>query len=302
MFSQSNNHSNMENTMHNNIQIRKVEVDNDAFIKKVEDFVKKNNPFLYILTPCYASLCYIDYTNCIIETIEVLRRFNIPVKVSFCKNDSLVSRARNNLVASAMCDTLMTHMLFIDSDIIWNPYDVLKLLMADKGLVGGIYPLKKYNWNVLTESKDATQKLLEKKNSSQLHANTTDENFIKYSLVRYNVNFLESTLSIQNNLAKVRHLPTGFMMIKRSTIESMAQAFPSTKYTDDCGFLHGEEQNKWAYALFDCGVEEGHYFSEDWLFCHRWTKMGGNIYMDVSIALSHIGNECFDGFFMASTM
>ena len=89
------------------------------------------------------------------------------------------------------------------------------------------------------------------------------------------------------------------MMIKRSTIEKMSQAFPSTKYTDDVGFLQGKE-NDFAYALFDCGVEDDHYYSEDWLFCHRWQKMGGDIYIDVSINLTHSGMEDYCGSFIAS--
>ena len=89
------------------------------------------------------------------------------------------------------------------------------------------------------------------------------------------------------------------MMIKRSTIEKMQKAYPTTKYVDDVGFLK-ENENINAYALFDCGVEEGHYYSEDWLFCHRWSKMGGNIYLDVSINLKHTGIEDFNGSFIST--
>jgi hypothetical protein len=91
------------------------------------------------------------------------------------------------------------------------------------------------------------------------------------------------------------------MMIKRSVIETMARAFPQTKYVDDVGFLSGKE-NDHAFALFDCEVEEGHYFSEDWLFCHRWTKMGGSIFADVSINLDHTGIETYKGSFISSIM
>jgi hypothetical protein len=96
-------------------------------------------------------------------------------------------------------------------------------------------------------------------------------------------------------------MATGFMMIQRDVIEKMMVAFPSTKYVDDIGFLTPEE-NKYAYALFDCGVEEGHYYSEDWLFCHRWTKMGGSIWADVSINLTHTGIEDYKGSYLASVI
>ena len=89
------------------------------------------------------------------------------------------------------------------------------------------------------------------------------------------------------------------MMIKRAVIEKMSEAFPYTKYTDDVNYLE-EHENQYAYALFDCGVEDGHYLSEDWMFCNRWRKLGGKIYVDVSINLSHTGIEQYNGSFLST--
>ena len=106
---------------------------------------------------------------------------------------------------------------------------------------------------------------------------------------------------VEKNITEAKHIPTGFMLIKRNVFESLFEAFPSTKYTDDVNFLT-EKENEFAYALFDCGVEEGHYLSEDWMFCHRWTKLGGKIYVDISINLSHTGIEDYNGSLMASLL
>jgi hypothetical protein len=273
----------------------------------LNNYLSNNKPVVYILTPCFASLCYVNYVHCLMNTIEVFRKNNIELIIEFCRNDSLVSRARNNLVARAMSNPRMTHIMFIDNDISWDPNDILKLLIADKNLVGGIYPLKNYNWNdLIKDRKDPSNtnpnmvnKWIERKNNSQFKDCISDESIIQFNLLRYNVNYLNNNLNIEKNLAKVKHLATGFMMIKRNLIEKMSIAFPSTKYVDDVNFLKPEE-NKFAYALFDCGVEEGHYFSEDWLFCHRWSKMGGTIWIDVSISLTHTGIEDYHGCYIAS--
>jgi hypothetical protein len=276
-----------------------------SFEEKVKDFLKKNQVKLYILTPCFASLCYVNYVHCLISTIELFRRLNIPLKVEFCKNDSLVSRARNNLIARAMTDPETTHIMFIDNDISWDPLDILKLLITEKDLIGGIYPLKNYDWDKLIKdpqnpyNSNIIQTLIKKKNESQLAGLITDSAMIQHNLLRYNINYINQYLEISNNIAKVKHLPTGFMMIRRKLITAMMKAFPSTKYTDDVSFLKPEE-NAMAYALFDCGVEEGHYFSEDWLFCHRWTKMGGEVYIDVSINLTHTGIEDYRGCYVST--
>ena len=56
-------------------------------------------------------------------------------------NESLVTRARNNLIAKGM-ETDSTHPMFIDADIGFDFTDVIKLLIADKDVIGGLYPKK----------------------------------------------------------------------------------------------------------------------------------------------------------------
>ena len=64
--------------------------------EKIKQYVAAHNPLLYVLTPCYGGTCFVNYTQCIMKTVELFKRFNIELKVEFCKNDSLVTRARNN--------------------------------------------------------------------------------------------------------------------------------------------------------------------------------------------------------------
>ena len=280
---------------------------NMNFEQNVRDYVRINNPKLYILTPCFGSVCFVNFVNCLMATFNMFQSVNFPIQVEFCKNDSLVSRARNNLIAKAMFDLKATHFLFIDNDITWDPVDIMKLVLANKPIVGGIYPLKHYHWDRLVKDEgnpyntNVIQSWITKKNKSQLSGRISDANTVQHNLLRYNINYLDNYLNIDNNLAKVRHLATGFMMIQRDVITKMSKSFPSTKYTDDVGFLEGT-QNEFAYALFDCGVEDGHYFSEDWLFCSRWSKMGGSIYADVSINLTHTGIEDYKGCYLSSVI
>lgn len=271
-----------------------------SFDELVQSYVSKNNPKLIILTPCYGSVCFVNFVHCLMITFNLFRKYNFPIEIEFCKGDSLISRARNNLIARAMNDTKCTHMMFIDNDITWDPIDILKLIIHDKLLIGGVYPLKHYDWETIS-NENTVKKLIDKKNNSPLKNYISDSQMIQYNLLKYNINFISNVLEIEQNVALVKHLATGFMLIKREVIEKMTQTFPSTKYTDDVGFLQPQE-NKYAYALFDCGVEEGHYFSEDWLFCKRWSKMGGNIYIDVSINLTHTGIEDYRGSFISSIL
>lgn len=271
----------------------------ELFEQEVRAYVEEHKPFLSILTPCYGGLCYVNYMICIINTINVCKAFGIDVQLEFCKNDSLVTRARNNLVAKAMTNPKVTHMLFIDADISWSPVDVLKLIISHQLLIGGVYPLKHFNFDRLQQP-DILKKWKEAKSTQAFCEGTSDVENIQHNLLKYNFNHGGSK-QIINNLLEVRHLATGFMMFRRETIDCMQKAFPSTKYIDDVQFLT-EAENANAFALFDCAVREEHYLSEDWLFSDRWLNMGGKIHVNVTINLTHTGIQDFNGSFLTSLL
>lgn len=258
-----------------------------------------------ILTPCFGDICHIGYVKSLLNTLRVFEKLKIKISVEFCRNDSLVTRARNNLIAKAMNDPSITHFLFIDNDISWEPEDIVKLLCHNKHIIGGVYPIKKYNWhklltqNTSTGEYDSIHKMKSHKDSTVLSKLITDETYIRSKMVNYNLNYLDGMLKVDNNIARVKHVATGFMLIKRVTIEKMSASFPSTKYIDDVNFLTPDE-NKHAYALFECGIENEKYYSEDWLFCNRWRNMGGNIFIDVTICLDHTGIEDYKGAYISS--
>ena len=287
----------------NSVNIMSMPTQEELCIKILE-YVQNHSPKLYILTPCFGGVCYVNYVQSMIATLELFHQFGFPIQFEFCKSDSLITRARNNLIAKAMADTEMTHVLFIDNDLMWNPMNILKMILAEKGIVGGIYPLKKYHWSHLLgedPSRNKIEEWLDKRDQSVLKSYVPDDVMIQSRLLSFNVNHLGNHLEIDDNLAKVRHIPTGFMLIQRSTIEKMHESFAETKYTDDVGFL-SQDENRFAYALFECGVREGHYFSEDWMFCERWIQLGGDIWADVSISLTHTGIEDYRGSYLASLL
>ena len=128
-----------------------------------------------------------------------------------------------------------------------------------------------------------------------------ENNCIQHNLLQYNTHFANDKLTIQNNLIEVENVATGFMLIEREVIEKMHNSYSSTKYNEDSNFLD-ENENHFSYALFDCGVVNGKYLSEDWLFCDRWKKIGGSLWIDITINLNHTGIEDFQGSLLSSLL
>ena len=179
--------------------------------------------------------------------------------------------------------------MFIDADIEFQVEDDIKLIAHNKDVAVGAYPKKGVNWQRIRESVRQKDTAYDDKQIASFGSD--------YAINFKFINREQKQIAIENGLIRLHDGATGFMMIKRNTLEKMFAAFPSTKYTDDVSFLRPEE-NRFAYALFDCGVEDDHYYSEDWMFCSRWTKMGGEIWVDISINLVHIGIERYNGSYL----
>ena len=62
--------------------------------------------------------------------------------------------------------------------------------------------------------------------------------------------------------------------------------------------LHFDKEfTKWTYLFFDCMHEEDtkRYLSEDYAFCRRWQKLGGDVWLDPLVKLDHVGHFTFEG-------
>jgi len=106
---------------------------------------------VFIATPMYGGMCVGYYTQSIIQMISVFMQKGINTQFSFMFNESLITRARNALVHQFL-KTNATHLLFIDSDIKFNPEDILRMLEADKEIICGIYPKKEINWHTVNQA------------------------------------------------------------------------------------------------------------------------------------------------------
>ena len=257
----------------------------------IKEYNKMYHPCICIMTPCYNGMCHVPFVNSLMQSIKILEKYDINYHCEFLTDESLIPKARNNLLAKCFSMKHVTHFLYIDADICWSPVNILTLLMSDKCIVGGVYPKKKIKWEKITSKSKQIPDLLEK---NKQFKSITDQEFLQYNVVDYNVKYLNDSIELINGLTKVDYIPCGFMMIKRCVIEKMQQAFPNTKYTDETGYLN-EEENKCAFALFDSGVAEGKYYTEYEMFCERWKKMGGSIWINISVNLTHIGNHYFKG-------
>ena len=87
-------------------------------------------------TPSYDGKVDVWYANSLVNTIRMSYEKDIVIVPVYMAYDSLVQRARNDLVKLAIEEDF-DDLIFIDADQEWDPAWVFKLLDSDKDVVAG---------------------------------------------------------------------------------------------------------------------------------------------------------------------
>jgi hypothetical protein len=211
---------------------------------------------LHIGIPCYGGMVSEPTMTSFLRFTLLAQQAGLNWSLDTMVNESLVTRARNNLMAKMMTNKDATHFMFIDADIRFQPDSILQMIAYDKDVIGGLYPKKALPVNYVINLKPQTK--------------------------------------IQGDIFTVDTMGTGFLLFKRNVYERLITAHPECKYVDDVGL--GKQYEPMMYSIFDCKIDErGHYLSEDWLFCRRWQELGGEIWAHSKVLLNHVGHYEYAG-------
>jgi len=242
---------------------------------------------IFVATPCYGGMLTEAYFRSMVRTLTFFNQHQIPIAFGTIANESLVTRARNVLVAYFL-QSGYTRLLFIDADIEFQVEDVLKLIAHNKEVCVGAYPKKGVNWQrirdmVLSKGQEAM--------TDQAVASSGSDYAINFKFL----NPGSKQIAIENGVIRLHDGATGFMLIKREVIDKMIVAYPELKYNNDLNTP--PELNDYFYAFFDTMIDpkDRRYLSEDYTFSRRWQDIGGDIWLDPSISLNHYGSFNFQG-------
>jgi glycosyltransferase involved in cell wall biosynthesis len=252
----------------------------------IEELQKRK---LFLAVPMYGGQCAGMFTRSVADLSAVCTKHGIPLQLFFLFNESLITRARNYCVDEFLRSGA-THLMFIDSDIGFNPQDVIAMLaMQDDAspydVIGGPYPKKCISWEKI---KQAVDKGMADDNPNNLEKYVGDYVFNPKTTQR------EIPL---NQPIEVLEIGTGFMMIRRKTFEDYQKAFPHQWYKPDHVRTEHFDGTREIMAYFDCIIdpESKRYLSEDYMFCYNVQKMGGKVFFCPWMQLQHVGSYVFGG-------
>jgi hypothetical protein len=239
----------------------------------------KKTPKVLIATPMYGGMCTGTYTGSILQIYKKFNELGWDVDVAYLMNHSIITKARNTL-SNIMLYSDFTHLLFIDADVCVKPEDVVKMVEANKAVIGGLYPLKEINWERVAQgARDGVP---------AKHLSEIASGFV------FNVHEGDS-LKLTGNfgLREVKHVGTGYMLIKKRVFEKLSEVVPSYINNQKVNFFGIEEPDQTKEFFAFSITENGKYLSEDYYFCDKWLSLGEKIYLAEWAYATHTGTYVF---------
>ena len=245
---------------------------------------------LFLATPMYGGQCAGMFARSVADLSALCTQYGIPLQMYFLFNESLITRARNYC-----CDEFMRsdckHMLFIDSDIGFNPQDVIAMMALQANepekynIIGGPYPKKCISWEKI---KVAVDKGIADDDPNVLEKFVGD--FV------FNPRNGQQSIAI-GEPCEVLEIGTGFMMVEKQAMQKFTDTYPEYMYKPDHVRTEHFDGSREIMMYFQAEVDPAtkRYLSEDYWFCQKAIAAGINTWLCPWMKLQHVGSYIFGG-------
>lgn len=200
---------------------------------------------ILVATPVYDGKLPVETVRSLLMEQTIATACGAELHTLFLPNCSHAAMGRNQIAADFMagdCDRLV----FLDSDVTFEPGDLVKLAHKPADFVGGAYRFKQQlesypvGWLPDPEQKG----------------------------LRWN----------EHELLEVATLPGGFMALSRKVFKQLMGAHPGREF---------EHFGRKMHCFFQMTYHEGALYGEDSFFCKEWRDLGGKVFLDPMLTLTH---------------
>ncbi len=196
--------------------------------------------------PVYDGKIAFQVANCLLTEVLLAERLGDKITVRFLNSCSHLPMGRNQLVKEFV-DSGDDRLVFLDSDVTFEPGDLIKIAHYPEEFVGGVYRYK------TPGIEDYPFAVLSGDGFEELRANS-------------------------HGLLRVKMLPTGFMSLSPAVFAKFREKFTKRSY---------EVNGHTIFCYFSMPHHNGCLYGEDGYFCEEWREMGGEIYLNPELTLTH---------------
>ena len=207
-------------------------------------------PRLMIATPARGGRVHLDF----VATLLDLRAAGVDFAFVGMGDESLVTRARNALLASFHARREFTHLLFLDADVGVPAAGVRRLLEHGRDVAGAPVPLEGV--------RPSGERLFD----------------------------VGRALGESGPLAIVERVGAAVLLLSRRAADALVEdAKADGRVYDRASTLAGDPGTRVHYDVFRTGVVDGEYLSGDDWACATLRRLGFAIHVDPAIVVRHHG-------------
>tara|TARA_R100001460_G_scaffold15717_2_gene34619 strand:+ start:1913 stop:2728 length:816 start_codon:yes stop_codon:yes gene_type:complete len=246
-------------------------------------WLKEERPVsLFVATPVHSDVS-MHYAQTMLELQKECMKRSMRIMFQMMKS-SLVTQGRN-LCVSYFLNTDFTHLLFVDSDIAFDPEAIFRLIELDKDIISIPYPMKTAQWDTLMQK--IKSGFIKKDDDCQHHIH-------QYPLLIKDNN---QDIKINKGVIEATHCPTGCMLIKRDVFDKLIKAYPNREIVQKTTIDGKYMDRPHFYNFFDTyyDSETKRYLGEDFAFCRLWSKIGGKLFCYIMSYITHVGEFQYTG-------
>lgn len=206
---------------------------------------------LLVATPAYGGMVHVDYVAAMLG----YQAAGIPFSLMTIGNESLITRARNTLLAEFHARAEFTHLLFLDADVRLSAEGLLRLLSHERDVVGAPVALK---------ARAASGARI------------------------FNIG---PTCGEDGPLLLCSRVGTAALLLSRRAATSLVEDAKAQGlvYSRGDSSFGADKRASVHYDVFRVGVLDDEYLSEDFWACRSLRRLGYAIHVDHSIIAHHMG-------------
>lgn len=220
---------------------------------------------ILLALPCYGGIMAARTAVSLVNLCKEFQNIGIPHEILIVSNQSLIPKGRSDIANYFVNATNFSHLMWIDSDIVFQPEDVFKLMELQVPHAMATYRHKvqhpKYSFTLQTDN----EKIVWNENKTA---------------------------------CKVLKNVGGFSLIHRDVFEKVKQSGQAKKYipwTDSRTLVQAEIENSYHYYDIEISKEDGSILPEDFAFHEKCINAGMDLWLRTDIQLIHNGNTDFVG-------
>jgi hypothetical protein len=209
-----------------------------------------SSPLVLVGTPAYAGMVHTDFVDSILQFTNA----RIPFALMTIGNESLITRARNAIVAAFHARPELTHLLFLDGDVLLPAEGLARMLAHGSDVIGAAVALKGLNAD-----------------GSRIF------------------NFGDC-VGETGELYKVTRLGTAALLLSRKAVQTLIDdAIANARCYNRPSTSRGNFDAAVHYDVFRVGVIGDEYISEDFYACHTLRRLGFDVFVDPLVVTRHHG-------------